>query len=230
MGGLLRSDAGWQQLCYLKSPNTWWSSQRQSIHMLPRLPQHQWGLRDSGQKNRHGQWDDLGHPPKTEEVWPSWPPAQIPALKTQVLTPPAATSVGCCSPLQLRPSLEIALGWRELLCPNPHSCSEQPTSKDGRFRQTANLLPHWGLTLVGQACAGAPVGWPWLRPQVLHNRASAPSANRCRPRARPLYFRLPRSVSQNRLQKSETPQGLKDVNWMCLTVGPGVNVFSSKTE
>ena len=214
MGDLLRSDAGWQKLCDLKSPSTWCSSQKQSIHMLPRLPQHQWGLRDSGQKNRHGQWDDLGHPPQMEEVWPSWPPAQIPALETQVLTPPAAPGVGCCSALQLRPSLEIALGWREMLCPNPHPCSGQPTSKDGRFRQRGNLLPHWGLTLVGQAWAGASVGWPWLRPPVLHNRATALSANRCRPRARPLYFRLPRSLSQNRLQKSEPATGRDIKTWI----------------
>ena len=67
---------------------------------------------------------------------------------------------------------------------------------------------------------------------VLHRRATAPSANRCRPRARALIFRLPRPRLRTGSGGQNLPQGLRDVssNWMCLTVGPGLHVFPSKTE
>ena len=83
---------------------------------------------------------------------------------------PRAYAPSCCKCwLLLAPSTETLSGdspWlKTAALPKPHPCSGQPTSKGGRVRQTANLVPHWGLTLEGQACAGAPEGWPWLRPR-----------------------------------------------------------------
>ena len=67
---------------------------------------------------------------------------------------------------------------------------------------------------------------------VLHRRATAPSANRCRPRARPLIFRLPRPRLRTGSGGQNLPQGLRDGSSTrtCLTVGPGLHVFPSKTE
>lgn len=112
-----------------------------------------------GKRTAMGHETTLGTLQRRKRCGPPDPLLRSPPWRPKCLRPPpAAARVGCCLPLQLRPSLEIARGWRELLCPNPHPCSGQP---QGRQIPPANLLPHWGLTLEGPACAGAPVGWPW---------------------------------------------------------------------
>lgn len=142
-----------------KSANTFCSSQKQSIHVLPGLPSANGVWEILGKRsdhNHHGLWDDPEHSPRLQGGGPCDTLLRLPAGDWSAYAP-TCWECWLLTALQLRPSLEIAFGWREVLCPKPHPLLGQPTSKDCKFWgwSPAGPLPQWVPTLKGLSSAEA---------------------------------------------------------------------------